>query len=124
MSYARRLTVNITTAADGTATAFSDEIDFGLLHQIVYTKTNFVDGSTITVSGETTGQVLWQETGVNANAVRAPRQPTQNTTGGAALYAAGGTSVLDKIAVVAERLKITVSGAGAATTGRLDIIMA
>lgn len=112
MSYARRLTVSVVTAADGSATAFSDPIDYGLLSQIRYVKTDFADGSTITMTSEATGESLWVETSVNASATRAPRQATHSTAGVAALYAAAGTAVTDKIAIVTDRIKIVIASGG------------
>lgn len=117
MSYARRLSVTVTTAADGSATAYSEHVDYGLLSQIRYVKTDFADGSTFTITSEATGETLWNETGVNASATRAPRQATHSTAGAAALYAAGGAAVNDKIALANDRIKIVISGGGDTKTG-------
>jgi hypothetical protein len=123
MSYARRLTVNVTTAADGSATAYSDPIDYGLLSQIRYVKGNFDDGSTITVTAEATGETLWTESAVNASATRAPRQPTHSTAGAASLYAAAGTAVTDKIAIVSDRIKIVIAAGGNTKTGTFIFVL-
>lgn len=117
MSYARRLSVTVTTAADGSATAYSEHVDYGLLSQIRYVKTDFADGSTFAITSEATGETLWSETGVNASATRAPRQATHSTAGAAALYAAGGAAVNDKIAIANDRIKIEISGGGDTKTG-------
>ena len=121
MSFARRLTVAVTTAADGSATAYSEPIDYGLLNQIRYVKTDFADGSTFTITSEATGETLWSETGVNASATRAPRQPTHSTADVAALYAAT-FAVNDKIAVVNDRIEIVVSGGGASKTATFHFL--
>lgn len=113
--YAQRITVPLTTAADGSATVFSVDIPFGRLSQIRYVKPisgGFDDGSTITCTVESTGETLWTESNVNASATRAPRQATHSTAGAAALYAAGGAAVNDKIAIVADRIKIVVANGG------------
>lgn len=123
MSYARRLTVPVTTAADGSATVYSDPIDYGLLSQIRYVKTDFADGSTFMITSEATGETLWSETGVNASATRAPRQPTHSTAGAAALYAAT-FAVNDKIAIVNDRIKIIISGGGNAKSGAFHFVLA
>jgi hypothetical protein len=123
MSYARRLTVAVTTAADGSATAYSEGIEYGLLSQIRYVKTDFADGSTITVTAEATGETLWTESAVNASATRAPRQDTHSTAGAAALFAAGGTAVADKIAIVNDRIKIVIANGGATKTGTFHFLL-
>lgn len=120
MSFARRLTVAVTTAADGSATVYSDPIQYGSLSQIRYVKdgsNGFADGSTFTITAEGTGETLWTESSVNASATRAPRQATHSTAGAAALYAAGGTAVADKIAIVNDRIKIVIASGGATKSG-------
>lgn len=111
MSFAQRLTVSLVTAVDGSATAFSDPVT-GKISQIRYVKTDFADGSTITMTAETTGEAIWAETNVNASATRAPRQATHTTAGAASLYAAAGTAVNDKIAVVNDRIKVVIASGG------------
>lgn len=113
--------VTVTTAADGSATAYSDRMN-GLLDRIRYAKTDFADGSTMTITLEDTGESLWTETGVNATTSRAPRQATHlNTSGAAALYAAAGTAVLDRIAVNG-RVKIVIASGGNTKTGTFYIV--
>lgn len=113
--------VTVTTASDGSATAYSAQVN-GLLDRIRYVKTDFADGSTMTITVEDTGESLWTETGVNATTTRAPRQATHlNTSGAAALYAAAGTAVLDRIAVNG-RVKIVIASGGNAKTGTFYIV--
>lgn len=123
MSYAQRLTVAVTTNGSGAATAYSDPIQFGKLSQIRYVKTDFDDGSTITITCEATGETLWTESAVNASTTRAPRQATHSTAGAAALYAAGGTAVLDKIAIANDRIKIVIASGGATKTGTFYFVL-
>lgn len=115
MSYIQRFPVSVTTAADGSATAYSGQVS-GFLSQIRYVKTDFADGSTITVTLEDTGETLWTEANVNASAIRAPRQATHSTAGAAALYAAGGAAVSDMIAV-SGRIKVVIASGGNVKTG-------
>jgi hypothetical protein len=123
MSYAQRLAaITVTTAADGSATEYS-EVCTGKLSQIRYVKTGFADGSTFTITSEATGETLWTETGVNASATRAPRQATHSTAGVAALYAGAGTAVNDKIALANDRIKIAIAAGGAVTTGTFHIVI-
>jgi hypothetical protein len=123
MSYAQRLAaVAVTTAADGSATAYS-EVCTGKVSTLRYVKTDFADGSTITITSEATGETIWTETGVNASATRAPRQATHSTAGAAALYAGGGAAVNDKIAVANDRLKIVIANGGNVKSGAFHIVL-
>lgn len=123
MSYVQRLAaVAVETAADGSATAYS-EICTGKISTIRYVKTDFADGSTITITSEATGETILSETGINASATRAPRQATHSVAGAAALYAAGGAAVNDKIAVANDRIKIAVSGGGDTKRGTFHIVL-
>ncbi|MEA3042977.1 MAG: hypothetical protein QOH47_815 [Sphingomonadales bacterium] len=110
--------VTVTTAADGSATAYSDQVN-GLLSQIRYVKpgaASYTDGVDFTITLEDTGETLWAEQNVNASATRAPRQATHSTAGVASLYAAGGTAVNDLIAVNG-RIKIVLADGGDTKAG-------
>lgn len=122
MSYAQRVAVTVTTAADGSATAYSGVLT-GKLSQIRYVKTDFADNSTFAITAEATGETLWGESNVNASATRAPRQATHSTAGAAALYAAGGAAVNDKIALANDRVKIVITNGGDTKTGVFHIVM-
>jgi hypothetical protein len=123
MSYAQRLAaIAVTTIADGSATAYS-EVATGKVSTIRYVKTDFDNGSTITITSEATGETIWTEANVNASATRAPRQATHSTAGAAALYAAGGAAVNDKIAIAADRIKIVIAGGGNVKTGTFHIVL-
>lgn len=122
MSYAERHTVTVTTAADGSATAYSPVVT-GKLSQIRYVKTDFAIGVDFTITSEATGETLWTEANVDASATRAPRQATHGTDGVAALYAAAGTAVNDKIALAKDRVKIVIANGGNAAIGTFHIIM-
>lgn len=115
--YARRYKLEGTTAADGSLTLYSDGPVNGRVLDVQYVKTDFVDGSTMTLTAETSGKAIWSETGVNASAGRAPRQATHGVDGAAALYAAAGTAVRDVITLADERLKLVISAGGNAKKG-------
>lgn len=119
----KRYTVSVTTAADGTATAYSPRRIRGKIHQIEYVKGNFADGVDFTIEGEATGIDLWVESNVNASAVRAPRQATHSSAGAASLYAAGGTAVQAPIALGNDRVKIGIAQGGNATSGTFHILV-
>lgn len=120
--YAERHEVAVTTAADGSATAYSSTVT-GQISAIRYVKTDFADGSTITITAESSGETIWTETAVNASATRAPRQATHSTAGVAALYAGGGSAVLDKIALANDRVKIVIASGGNVKSGTFHIVM-
>jgi hypothetical protein len=121
MSHAERHEVDVVTAADGSATAYSPTLT-GKLSQIRYVKTDFDNGSTFTITSEATGETLWTEAAVNASATRAPRQPTHSLAGVASLYAAT-FAVNDKIALAADRIKIVIAAGGNVKSGTFHFII-
>ena len=116
----RRFSVDIVTAADGSATAYTPYLS-GYIQDIEYVKTDFADGVDFTITAEATGRTLWAESNVNAAAIRAPRQPRHSTAGVAELYAAGGTAVSDRIALGRDRVKIVIASGGNAKIGEFVI---
>lgn len=118
--FGNRQTVTITTNASGAGTGYTDVVNGRILH-IRYVKTDFDNGSTFTVTGETTGASIWTESSVNASAERLPKQPTHSLLGVAALYASGGTAVLDYVVIANERIKIAVTSGGNTKTGTFHI---
>jgi hypothetical protein len=95
----------------------------GKLSQIRYVKTDFTDGVDFTITSEATGETLWTESNVNASATRAPRQATHSTAGVAAVFAAAGEAVLDKVALANDRVKIVIASGGNAKVGAFHIVM-
>ena len=122
MSYAERHAVLVTTDGSGDATVYSPVLT-GKLSQIRYVKTDFTDGVDVTITAEATGETLWTQLDVNASVTVAPRQATHSTAGVAALYAAGGSAVLGKIALAKDRVKIVIANGGASKTGVFHIII-
>lgn len=119
--YARRHAVAVTTAADGSATAYTSAAVNGAVRSIQYVKTDFDNGVDFAITLETTGQGLWTESNVNASAIRCPRQPTHDAIGAASLYAAGGEPVEDFIYAADERVKIVIAQGGNVKTGTFYI---
>lgn len=120
-----RFKVSVTTASDGTATAYSPRIA-GKIHAIHYVKPgsgSFDDGVDFAITAEATGENIWTESNVNASAVRYPRAPTHSQAGVAALYAASGTAVQDKVALASDRVKIAITSGGNAKTGAFHIMV-
>lgn len=127
MSYARRISVTVTTDGSGDAEVYlPDEMPVlnGLLDRIIYTKDDFADTVDFSITLRATGEELWVEDNVMASAVVAPRQATHDPTGTAALYAAGGKGVLDRIAIGNDQIKIVISNGGAAKSGTFTVVMA
>jgi len=112
----RRYRVPITTAADGSATAYTPRLA-GELKAIHYVKTDFADGVDFTITSEATGQSLWTDTNINASEVVSPRAPTHDQAGAALLYAAGGAAVADTIGLANDRIKIVIAAGGNAKSG-------
>jgi hypothetical protein len=119
----RRFIVPVTTAADGSATVYSPYLS-GYIHEIHYIKTDFADGVDFTITAEATGETIWTQSDVNAAAVKAPRQATHSNVGVAALYAASGTAVNDRIALGRDRVKIVIASGGNAKSGQFQIVTA
>jgi hypothetical protein len=122
MSYAERHEVSVTTAADGSATAYSPVVT-GKVSQIRYVKTDFAAGVDFTITSEATGETIWTQVNVDATVTVAPRQPTHDTAGVASLYAAAGTAVNDHICLAQDRVKIFIANGGNAATGTFHIVM-
>lgn len=120
--YAQRHTINVITAADGSATAYSPVVT-GLLSQIRYVATDFAAGVDFTITAEATGETLWAELNVNASATKAPRQATHGTDGVASLYAAAGTAVQAPIALANDRVKIVIAAGGDTKAGTFHIVL-
>jgi hypothetical protein len=120
MSFIQRDTVSVTTAADGSATAYSGVIN-GKIVSIRYVKTDFAAGVDFTITSEATGATIWTQSDVDASVTVATRQPTHSTAGVAALYAAAGAAVNDQIALSNDRVKIVIATGGNAKTGEFHI---
>jgi hypothetical protein len=121
----KRYKVSVTTAADGSATAYTPRLS-GLLYAVHYVP----DGTTpydntvdMTITSEATGQSLVSRTNVAAAFVANPRVATADAAGTAALYAAGGTAVQDKMALANDRVKIVLAQGGASKVGVFHVLV-
>lgn len=121
----RRHVVSVTTAADGSATAYSPSlIRGGKIAAIHYIKTDYADGVDFTITSEGTGETIWTESNVNATDYCYPRAPTHSNAGVAALYAAAGTAVQDLIRLGSgDRVKIVLAQGGNAKVGAFHIVV-
>lgn len=116
----RRFVVPVTTASDGSATAYSPVLN-GRVVSLRYVKTDYADTVDFVVTAERTGETIWSEENVTASATRHPRAATHTTAGAAALYASGGLGVLDKIALDQDRVKIVLANGGDTKSGKFHI---
>lgn len=118
----RRFKLTVTTAADGTVTAYSPRLA-GKIHAIHYVKTDYADTVDFTITAEATGETLWTEANVTASKACYPRAATHSTAGVAALYAAAGTAVQAAPAVANDRVKIVLAQGGNAKVGTFHILV-
>lgn len=109
----RRIIRSITTDASGDATDLTP-ITAGRVHAVYYRKnalTPYAAGVDFNITNATTGETIWQESNVNASAVRYPRVPTHTSTGVAATFD-GTRPVLDYPALARDQIQIVVSSGG------------
>lgn len=116
----RRVKVTVTTAADGSATAYTPRVA-GTLKAISYVKPGsggYDNGVDFDISSEATGEVFWDQDNVNATAHVHTRPPAHTYAGVAGLYAAAGEGVLaDGFPLASDRIKIVIASGGNAKTG-------
>lgn len=120
--YVDRHVVTVTTNSSGDGTNYTPHIR-GRVLQIIYAKTDFADGVDFTITNDATGEGIWTQSDINASTVRAPRIATHSNAGAAALYAGGGSAVLDYFAVGGDRIKIVVAQGGDTKTGTFHVIV-
>lgn len=124
----RRFTVSVTTAADGSATAYTPRFS-GKIHQIEYVKDTasaganaYADSVDFAITGEKTGIGLWSQSNVNASAAKAPRQPTHSQAGVALVYASTD-AVADRVALGNDRAKIVLAQGGNTKVGAFHFLV-
>lgn len=115
-SVPRRFTISAVTIADGSVTAYSPYLS-GAIESIQYVKTDYADTVDFTITAEATGETIWTESNVTAAAIKHPRAAVHSTAGVAALYAAGGTAVQDKVVLARDRVKVVIASGGDTKTG-------
>lgn len=118
--------ITVTTAADGTATAYlpsqAGQVLEGRILGIVYTKDDYADGVDFDVSLERSGQVVWSEDDVNASTTVYPRRQV-HTTAGVAATLEGAQPMLEPVIAGKERLKIEIAAGGAAKSGNFKVLV-
>jgi hypothetical protein len=117
--YIKKETVSVTTAADGSATAYSNVVN-GRILSIQYAKDDFADGVYFTITTETSGQDLWVDMNINASETVHPRTQVHDTTG-SALTLDGTRKNVAPVVVADERIKIVIAAGGNAKSGTFHI---
>lgn len=121
----RRFVLSVTTASDGSATAYSPYLS-GKITAIHYIKPgsgSYTDGVDFTITAEATGETIWTESNVNASKACYPRAGVHSTAGVAALYASGGTAVQELIRLSRDRVKIVLASGGDSKVGAFHIVV-
>lgn len=118
--YIQTITIPATTAADGSATAYSPVVQ-GLVEMVKVTLGTWTSGAVdITLTDEVTGAPIVTLTNATDGLTVRPRGATHDVAGAAYLYAAGGVAVADKIAVNG-RIKMVIAGGGNVLAGSVFI---
>lgn len=117
MSLPRKEIITITTAADGSATAYSNQIT-GRIKSVIVAVGTLTTLFDFTLTTETTLQTILVETAPGDAEVFHPRSLINAAADGAV-----GTAVIQEgLSVVSERLKVVVANGGNAKTGTLTVI--
>lgn len=114
--------VTVTTASDGTATAYSGRTFRGRIVAIRYSKTDFANGVDFTITTEGSGQTIWTQSDVNASVTKYPGT-TMHTTAGADATHNGTHVIVTPVAVINERIKIQVAQGGDTKTGTFQLVV-
>lgn len=123
--YARRFKLTLTTAADGTLTAYTPENVWGRVLSIVYVKdgtTPFSNGVDMTVTAEATGEAILTATDMNASAAYYPRVPVHDEAGAGATLD-GTRKMRDAVVLADDRVKITIASGGDTKTGVVHVVI-
>ena len=124
--YLERFEVGITVDASGNGTGFTPIVT-GHVEAIRYVpdaSSPYATGVDVTVTGETSGLPILTITDAGTVALSIyPRAAVVTVANAAALYAAGGVAVLDKIPVAGERIKIALAQGGVSTTGKFHVFI-
>ncbi len=120
-----RYSVSVTTAADGSATAYSPTIT-GAISSIAYVADGvnpYAATVDFAITVEATGQGLWTQSDITASGTRAPRQVTHQQDGTDRYYTgtAANHAVADLICLADDRVKVVLAQGGNTKTGRFII---
>jgi hypothetical protein len=119
--HAKIETIAITTDGSGDFVGYSGVVNGRVLEiRLVVPGTNGLAAtSDLTITNELTGAAILTLTDQNGSGTWAPRQATHDSSGAAALLAAGGKPVLEPSVVAESRIKLVVAQGGATKLGTL-----
>lgn len=120
--FIQTLSIASTTAADGTATAYSDVVQ-GYVEAVKVVLGGWANGAVdLVLTDEKTGAPIVTITNATDELVVRPRGATHDVAGAAALYAAAGQAVNEKIAVNG-RIKLAVAQGGDTKAGSVWVML-
>lgn len=125
MSFIQRHVVDVVTDASGDSVVYSPRVNgkISAIHYVKHGSNAFADTVDFTIVSEATGETIWTESNVTASKTCYPRAAMHTTAGVAALLAAGGEALRDKIAVADDRVKITIAQGGDAKNGQFLLVV-
>ena len=119
--YAERHSITFTThSSAGTVTAYTDKEVTGRILQVQYVKDDLANGSTITLTGNTTGIPIMAISAMNASATHLPRRATTDQDGAAITYDQTA-AVHEAVVLVQEKVKLAISSGGNSKSGEIII---
>ena len=120
MTWIQTLSIAVASAADGTGTSYSEVVE-GFVEMVKVTLGTLDTGAAdLTITDEETGAAIVTMTNITDGMTVHPRAATHDVAGAAALYAAGGAAVNDKIPVNG-RIKVVVAQGGATKAGSIKV---
>jgi len=119
--YVERQTVAITTASDGSATVYSNNVT-GRVLAVVLSISGLDNTADFTITAEATTEAILSLSNTNTNAVYYPRTAVHTTAGVAATFD-GTHGILEPITLANDRVKIVVAQGGATKTGTVYVLI-
>ena len=109
-----RDTIAVTTNASGAVTGYSTKPFTGRILGISLNVpgVNGIASASIAITVESTGEPVLTVSGISSSTNWYPRAPTNDLSGAALLYAAGGTHQSEAIAMSNDSLIIAITGGG------------
>ena len=124
----QRYKVTLTTSTGQASTGYlpdpsSNDASVGItgkIKSIIYTNTNFVSSSDVTITTERNGQTVWTQSNIGTSSLVKHPRAQYHTTAGAACT---GVAEKTEICVVNDRIKIVVAQGGSVKTASFEVIV-
>jgi len=113
--------ISFTTDTNAAATAYTSTDVNGRILQVQYVKDDVANGSTITLTGATTGVPIFAISAMNASATHQVRRAATDAAGAAITYD-GSNPAHECVVLAGERIKLVISSGGEEKSGALAII--